>query len=84
MAKMLHAPSNEDPRGMPEFLRDIAADWRRAEACATAEARADDVHPNDARRFEDEAGQWFIAARELEKAAAEIERVFLAAEQKAA
>jgi hypothetical protein len=81
MAKMFHAPANEDPRNMPEFLRDVAADWRRTAEWAMAEARDDSTHPNDAARFEDEAGMWSIAVREIEKAAAEIERVFLSAEQ---
>lgn len=76
-------PWNEEPANTPEFLRGIVEDMRRAEKWAHDEA-AGDCHPDDRCRFEDEEGQWFVAAREIEKAAAEIERIFVNAKRRAA
>lgn len=74
-------PWNDEPRNTPEYLRGIVEDFRRAEKWAHDEARGD-CHPNDRDRFEAEEGMWFVAAREIEKAAAEIERIFINAGKK--
>ena len=62
-----------EPDEIVQDLRDMAADMRRSEKWAVDEASADDCHPNDRDRYEIEADQWAVAAREIERAAAAIE-----------
>jgi hypothetical protein len=68
-AKPASRPYNDEPANIPEMLRDFAADYRRAAEWARMEAKDDDVHPNDARAFEDEAAQRELAATYIDEAA---------------